>query len=194
MTRAASYGEAHRSPLDHLIASVRVRRVLPYIRRDTTLLDLGCGYRGDLLHRLEGYVRRGTGIDLSVDATATTKTITLLSGKVDAKLPLRTSSFGTATAMAIIEHVHHPEVMLSEIHRTLTPGGTVVITTPSRYGKPILELLAWLRVISRAEIADHKRYYEVATLTKALRAAGFRKVHVSHFGILYLNLLATGVK
>lgn len=68
----------------------------------------------------------------------------------------------------------------------------MVITTPSKQAKPVLELISLrLRLIDPAEILDHKRYYSPATLRRDIEAAGFRPeaVSVRRFE-LGLNLVA----
>lgn len=169
--------------LDNIIAYVRIAKVKKEIPNGSRLLDLGCGYNGDLLTSLKDYIREGGGIDLSVNPKSNLK-----QGRVDAQLPFADKSFDVVTALAIIEHVNDPEMMLSEILRVLKPSGMVLITTPSMAGKLPLELMAKLGIISREEISDHKRYYTRQSLILALKNAGFRSIRVNYFGIMYLNL------
>ncbi|ETD27881.1 class I SAM-dependent methyltransferase [Helicobacter canis] len=62
--------------------------------------------------------------------------------------------------LAVLEHLHHPQAMLEEIARVLKPNGILLLTVPSHLAKPVLEFLAFrLKIVSEAEIADHKRYY-----------------------------------
>ena len=117
-----------------------------------------------------------------------------MSGRVDQVLPLLDKTFEVVTALAIIEHVDNPEMMLAEIRRVLKPGGRVLVTTPALVGKHPLELLATLGLISREEIMDHKRYYTRVTLQQAMERAGLKQVRVKHFGIMWLNLFAEGVR
>lgn len=187
--RKLSFGQGKRSLLDKIIAYVRARKIKAEIPKGVKLLDLGCGYSGELIESLAGTIERGVGIDLSVE-----KKPWLIKGKVDSKLPLKDSQFGVVTALAIIEHVEYPEVMLSESKRVLKPGGKLLLTTPSHLGKLPLEIMAKIGIISQAEIADHKRYYTTQTLKAALKKAGFSKVEVGHFGILWLNLMAKATK
>ena len=43
----------------------------------------------------------------------------------------------------------------------LKPGGLLVLTVPSWRAKPVLEFLSFrLGIVSRAEIEDHKRYFD----------------------------------
>lgn len=189
--RHTAFGETQRSLLDRLIAWVRLRRILPYIPPNTSVLDLGCGYHGDLLQSLTPRIRRGVGIDLSVAPSPN-----LIAGRVDTKISLPSNSFEVITALAIIEHVQDPETMLRECYRLLKPGGKLLITTPSLYGKPVLEFMAFLHLISKVEIDDHKRYYTQTSLRQALIKAGFSKPHVTvqPFGLGYLNLFGAAVK
>ena len=187
--RHASFGENKRSVLDKLIAYVRLRQVKQVLGTGGSLLDLGCGYSGELIGSLgAGY--RAWGMDLRVDP----ENKSLVQGRVDERLPFADSSFDVVTALAIIEHVADPDKMLIEIHRVLKPGGKVLITTPSVMGKGLLELLARLRLISQTEIDDHKRYYTRETLMSAMVAGGLKHPEVKHFGILWLNLFGKGEK
>ena len=75
-------------------------------------------------------------------------------------LPFPNESFEVVTMLAVLEHLHHPHAMLQEIARVLKPSGALVLTVPSHAAKPVLEFLAFrLKIVSEAEIADHKRYY-----------------------------------
>lgn len=194
-TRSHSFGQNKQSWLDNFITQVRYKRIQKLIPPESRLLDLGCGYHGELLHALMSTIRHGLGIDLTTKQSSTKK-IKLLSAPVDSVLPAKSTSFDIVTSLAVIEHLDHPEVMLSEAHRVLRPGGKLILTTPSLYGKPILDFLAWLGLISRTEIHDHKRYYLRSSLSHALSGAGFdpAKISVRPFGILWLNILGVAVK
>jgi 2-polyprenyl-3-methyl-5-hydroxy-6-metoxy-1,4-benzoquinol methylase len=188
--RHLAFGESKRSWLDRIIAYVRIRAIKREIKKGAKLLDLGClGYNGELLQELSGQISGGTGIDLSVNPK--TK---LIKGRVDQKLPIASNTFDAISALAIIEHVDYPEIMLQESYRVLKPGGIVLITTPSLLGKLPLEIMAALGLISKTEIDDHKRYYTRSTLRQALMKAGYKQVKVKYFGILWLNLLAKATK
>lgn len=188
--RGASFGQSKRSLLDKLIMKVRLRKIAPLIPEGSAILDLGCGYRGELLMSIPR-ARRRVGIDLSI---ASDTELELIEGRVDMSLPFPDKTFEIVTALAIIEHVEDPTTMLSEIGRVLKPGGRVLITTPDLAGKLPLELMARLGLISREEIADHKRYYTRRALRQAMEQVGLEKVRVNHFGLMWMNLFAEGVK
>lgn len=194
--RNSAFGETKRSFLDNIITAVRFRKIGKLIPNKCQILDLGCGHEGELFRAVAERIQKGVGVDLSVtgDKSKIAKNCKLITGKVDEKLPFEDSSFDVVTALAIIEHVDDPGIMLSEIFRVLSPGGKLLITTPSLAGKGPLEIMAKMGIISREEIADHKRYYTQVSLTQALTKAGFNNVEVKHFGLIWMNLLGTGSK
>jgi len=56
---------------------------------------------------------------------------------------LESESMDLVCSLAVIEHLNSPDNYLSEIKRILRTGGTCIMTTPSVYGKPVLEFLAY---------------------------------------------------
>jgi len=161
--------------LEPLLRKMRIRRVLPYIRehRNCRLLDIGCGWDARFLKSVEPYIGAGVGVDFKapelVEGKIRTERLTLQDC-----LPYADSSFDLVTMLAVLEHLEQPEAILREIHRVLCPGGKLVLTVPSKAARPVLEFLAFrLGVVSRAEIADHKIYYDRDSLSLLLRLAGF---------------------
>ncbi len=55
----------------------------------------------------------------------------------------------------MVEHLHNWRQALREFRRV---ARNVVLTTPSIYGMPVLEVLAALRLVNVAHIRDHKHY------------------------------------
>lgn len=86
-------------------------------------------------------------------------------------LPFKNESFDIVIMLAVLEHLHYPESMLQEISRVLKPKGAAIITAPSHAAKPVLEFLAFkLHIVSEAEIADHKRYFNKRDLQQILES------------------------
>lgn len=194
MNRKNSWGENKTSLLDKIIENQRLNVVNKHIKNGTKMLDLGCGYEGKILFKFKNKIASGIGIDLSVGKGD--RKIKLLKGRVDRHLNIRTGSFDLITALAVIEHVDNPQKMLSESYRLLKRNGILILTTPSHHSKPLLELLAFnLNLISKDEILDHKRYYDLSTLKKDLVSAGFKnnKVLIKYFQI-GLNIVAVAKK
>ncbi len=92
-------------------------------------------------------------------------------------LPFRDGSFDIITAKHTLEHVDEPRRAMAELHRVLRPGGVALVIVPDaayfrlhvakrsgRYFHP--ERLGW----------QHHVYYDVNTLGRGLREAGFTVV------------------
>lgn len=163
--------------LEPLLRNMRMRKVLPYLKRypDCVLLDIGCGWEAKLLRSAEPHIRKGIGVDFKAPSLKSNKLETF-SLKLDKELPFADESFDIVTLMAVLEHLDQPECMVNEIDRVLRPGGVLLLTVPSWYAKPVLEFLSFrLGIVNKDEILDHKRYYnkadlfELFTLTKTLK-------------------------
>jgi len=72
-------------------------------------------------------------------------------------LPFDEKTFDLALSLAVVEHLNDPLFFLSELKRV---ARRVIITTPSPRAKPVLEFLAFLRLINRDHIKDHKHYLD----------------------------------
>lgn len=128
------------------------------------MLDIGCGWEAKLLIQFEPYIRSGVGVDFKAPNIKTEKLETHSIQLSDA-LPFESCSFDVVTMLAVLEHLDEPIKILREVERVLRPGGRLLLTVPSWYAKPVLELLAFrLGVINKDEIADHKTYYNKKNL------------------------------
>ena len=89
------------------------------------------------------------------------------------RLPFRSGTFETVVASEIIEHVGSPEAMMSECARVLTPGGTLIVTTPNPFCIP------WIVKGRKGPEAtwnpQHVAWFDGRTLANlAERAAGLK--------------------
>jgi SAM-dependent methyltransferase len=147
--------------LEPFLRNMRLRRVKAFVRdlHFPTLLDIGCGWEARLLKELEPYLSKGVGIDFKAPSIVTEKLETK-AVVLEKNLPFPSANFDIVTMVAVLEHFDYPENILGEISRILKPGGSLVITVPSCYAKPVLEFLSFrLKIISSDEIRDHKLYY-----------------------------------
>ncbi|MDD2914282.1 MAG: class I SAM-dependent methyltransferase [Gallionella sp.] len=147
--------------LESLLRQMRISKVLPSIRQypSCRMLDIGCGWEAKLLKTVEPHIAQGVGIDFKAPEIQSGK-IKTQKVMLDGKLPFANESFDVVTMLAVLEHLTQPVKIAHEIERILSPGGCLVVTVPSKIAKPILEFLAYkLRVVSEAEIRDHKAYY-----------------------------------
>jgi len=190
--RKFPYRQEDQSIVDKFIEHLRFGQVLPFIKSSTKVLDLGCGYDANFLSFIAKKIDFSVGIDLHPNLKLNHKKIKLIKGRVDAKLPVKSNQFDIVTSLAVIEHLKSPKTMLKEAKRVLKKGGVLIITTPSQTSKPILEFLSYkLKIVSKIEIADHKRYYNKISLIKELVDSGFHKnrINIRRFE-LGMNLLA----
>jgi SAM-dependent methyltransferase len=192
--RAESYGESGLTPVDRFGVWLSQRAILPHVRPDARVLDLGCGYDADLLRSLAPRIASGTGVDVSVgDAARATPKLTFVEGTLEEALPsFADGAFDLVTLISVLEHVWEPQDVLSAIHRVLAPGGTLLVNVPTWLGKGALELSAFRLGTSPAlEMDDHKNYYDRRDLWPLLVRAGFApsriKLRRHKFG---LNLFA----
>jgi ubiquinone/menaquinone biosynthesis C-methylase UbiE len=177
--------------LEPILRKLRIRRVLPVLRRFSKcrLLDVGCGWEARLLKSVEPYIESGVGVDFKAPDLKSEKLRTI-SVTLDDKLPFADCSFDVVTLMAVLEHLEKPLQILREIRRVLkkpgvsggVDGGILVGTVPSKAAKPVLEILSYrLKIVNEAEIRDHKRYFDKKDLVEIFAEAGFEKVRHRYF-------------
>ena len=178
MSRKA-YGQIKETTLDRFIKRLRHQKVFKHIPQGSYVVDIGCGYHGEFLTLISQRIKKGIGFDLKVSKKPKRQNIMLRRAKVDISIPAKNNSADVVTALAIIEHLDHPERFLKEIHRILKPNGMLLLTTPSKSSKALLEFLAFrLKVISQAEILDHKRYFNEQSLIDKLIKTGFEPQNI----------------
>lgn len=109
------------------LLNIQVRRRLPQITG--AVVDLGCGKRPfeeDILARASSYfgVDWGNSIhELRADLVA----------DLNARLPLESATADHVVSFEVLEHVAEPDVMLSEAHRILRPGGLLTLSVPFQW-------------------------------------------------------------
>jgi len=134
------------------------------------VLDIGCA-TGALLENLREHGWNVTGVEISPCAEY---------AKDERKLDVRNvpledsnfldSSFDVVLASHLIEHLNNPETFLAEVYRILKNDGYVFITTPNISGfQARLFGGRW-----RSAIFDHLYLFSKKTLSKMLKAAGFK--------------------
>ena len=95
-----------------------LRSYYPRARTQQSLaLDVGCGTKADqAICEFAGF--QYVGMDYYNDQA-------MLQGDAHA-LPFKDNSVELVVAMAVLEHIQHPVVMLREVHRVLQPGGRFI--------------------------------------------------------------------
>lgn len=196
--RKTSFGQHEMSLLDRVIFMLRKRQFREALGSPVALaVDLGSGYRAPLLRSLlkEGGVERGHAVDLSLDQSIFSDRLSGSEHDLNTDIiALKDDAADLVISLAIIEHLTDPVHHVKEAFRLLRPGKKLVLTTPSPYGKPLLEFLAYrLGVIDEAEIRDHKHYFHKKEIEELLVLAGFKGVNVRYF-LFGLNTIAVAEK
>ena len=85
--------------------------------------------------------------------------------------PLQNDTVDAVFLNAVLEHLDNPNEVIAEAARVLRPGGRIVMTTPTRMAKPVLEFLAYtLHVINEDEIREHKHYFNKSDINNLVAA------------------------
>jgi len=145
------------------------------------ILDIGCGSFPLFLEQAS--FREKFGIDqlvsdLEKDEWAR-RSVMLIQGDLDREpvLPFPDDHFDVVTMLAVFEHIEKPRLVptVSEICRVLRPGAIYVLTTPAWWTDPILSVLSRMRLVSHAEIEEHKGTHTRESIAEILFQAGFSR-------------------
>lgn len=159
---------------------------------DGLIVDFGCGLEPFFLEQ-STFVKK-IGLDKAVRRSNYNFSEQLLLICWDLAcsqyVPIKTNSANIVTMLAVFEHIEPLMLshMLREINRILVPGGHFIITTPAWWTDKILKLMAATRLVSRAEIEEHKDAYSMDRLTKIVaQVFDPETIEVGYFE-LYMNM------
>lgn len=175
-------------PLEMVIRKLRENRIRKLIPKNSALCDLGCGFHGKFLISMTEDLIYGLGVDWRVKSNKY-KNITFIKSNLEQKLKAKANTFDVVTCLAVLEHLNKPENLIKEAYRILKKDGLLIITTPSKLSKPILEFLSFkLGLIGYEHIKEHKHYFDRAELRTLLKNIGFKDIQTSSFEFGMNNL------
>lgn len=189
MPRKKVHSEEKEPILEKFLSWLRFRKIDKYIKPESVLLDLGCGFKGNFLKSVENKIARGVGLDISVEKNLYSAKLKLIEHNLNNPLSFLENEFDTFVFLANLEHLDEPKQVLAEIYRVLKPKGKLLLTAPSVYAKPVLEFLATIGFVSRQEIKDHKNYFNKKILLDLSRKSGFSFVQHKYFQMGMNNFL-----
>lgn len=162
------------SPLfSNYLLRKRVEMASPFITG--RILDVGCGVMLSVVdHRLfSSYV----GIDRHMEI------ITWLEGNYPDQQFLRLDfeneplpeigKFDTILLLAVIEHLSDPARLLGQLQTRLSPGGRIIITTPTPLGILVHAAGARMNLTYRSAAEEHKTRHSITRLKIMLTKTGF---------------------
>lgn len=178
--RTESFGQAHKlTPVDTFgvwLSAVQVKRRAGALA-GKRVGDFGCGFQATLSRTFLDEVAHLTLCDVALaEDLRQHEKVTALEGPLPATLSLvADASLDVVLCLSVLEHLDEPEETLAHFRRIVSPGGVVLLNVPSWRGKTFLELSAFrLGLSPRAEMDDHKMYYDPKDLWPMLVRAGFK--------------------
>lgn len=159
--------------LDYLIRTLRDHGV-----SSGRVLDIGSGY-GFLLQALESAGYEPHGVEVSPHAAEHSRRRSAAPVSVqraERPLPYPDETFTAITMLDVIEHLGDYRTTLDECHRTLLPGGVLLVVTLN--ARSLLRLLLGRRW-SWYQDATHEWMFSAGMLSTALREAGLAVVRLS---------------
>ncbi len=161
---------------------LRRRFLADHVRTSDRALDLGCG-SGDFTAVLAGAGADAVGVEVAAAAieraTSRHPELDFRLAPIEGPLPFEDCSFDLVWASEVIEHVADTARWLSEVRRVLTPGGRLLLSTPS-HGR----LRVAIGGIERFSdpLGDHLHLYTRVSLQTLLQEFGFEAISVRAVG------------
>jgi SAM-dependent methyltransferase len=158
-----------RTVIENVIAGMR----LPARAR---ILDAGCGSGRNMVE----LAHHGTVTGVELSHTSVTLAREREAGEVIEgsilEMPFAADSFDLAVTLDVIEHLEDDLGALRELRRTVTPGGSLLVTVPA---------YPWLWS-GHDEINHHYRRYTRRSLRQVAEQAGWEQVRTTYFNSLLL--------
>jgi SAM-dependent methyltransferase len=177
----------------------KANRLIPQVLRSGRILDIGCGTYPYFLSHTS--FQQKFAVDQLPLNPESARQFEIQFYSIDLnktpELPFRDDFFDAITLLAVVEHLDPASMarLFKETHRALSPGGTVIMTTPAAWSAGLLKTMARLGLVSATEIDEHAYAYTLPLLGWYFGQAGF-EMEKTRFGYFEfgLNMWATAVK
>jgi 2-polyprenyl-3-methyl-5-hydroxy-6-metoxy-1,4-benzoquinol methylase len=151
-----------------------LRLVGPLSGKDVA--DFGCGQQGGVSRSQIERVKSLTLVDVSLDPELkNAPRVRAIEGVLpDVLQRVPDQSLDVVICNNVVEHLWNRRALVTHIRRVLRARGVAFINVPSWRGKWFLETAAFrLSLTSRAEINDHKSYFDPRELWQLVIESGF---------------------
>ena len=140
--------------LDRLLRSWRIRKIRPYVRPGSSVLDIGC-HDGALFGSLSDQISRGIGIDPTLVRSETHGQFRFIADAFPSDL-LRSERFDVITLLAVLEHVESSELpRWREAFERPRPGRLCRRDGASPRVDQVLDVLTRFRLVAGMSIDEH---------------------------------------
>lgn len=151
---------------------IRVKDILSNVKKNSLVYDVGCnsGGIGSLLIKNKHCTVYGSELCQSLGRKASQKGLRMFIGWAE-ETSYKEEYFDYAVMTFILEHVIHPQVLMSETMRVLKKNGVIlghVPTASGDWGKQTI-----------GKHPEHLRAYSYQELKKLLHKSGLRKIQIS---------------
>jgi SAM-dependent methyltransferase len=146
-----------------------------FARRGGRILDVGSGY-GFFLGEMKARGWRAEGVELCPTGTAYCKGRFHVAVHPEPleEIGFEDNTFDVVTLFYVVEHVHDPRALLSEVNRILRPGGLLLMRWP--HTTPIVRTLGPLSTrLDLYHTPYHLHDFSPRTIGFLLSATGFDK-------------------
>lgn len=166
--------------LEPILRRLRFQAGKKYFNGRKNIFDFGCGphyglykYLIDQRIPFQSYV----GFDPLIRKSLKEKKC-----KIENEISKVNGKFDLVTMFAVLEHVPYPDFDFSFLKKITIPGSIVVLTTPTKLAKKILEFLSYkIGIVSRREIEEHQHYYTREEILAKFQNIGFELVDYELF-------------
>ncbi len=162
----------------------KFQKILARLNDNDSILEVGChtGYFTKLLLK-NGYTVEGLEINNAAVSVANADNLPVRLGDIESeetRAGLR--RYEVILLMDVLEHLRHPQEILSGLKRALKPNGKILVTGPNvAYWAMRKDLLKGTWQYRDAGILDrtHLHFYTATTWVQLLEESGFRATHLA---------------
>lgn len=90
---------------------------------------------------------------------------------------IKKRKYDLVSMFAVLEHLDYPDFDYKFIIDNIKPGGYLLITTPTKLAKNVLEFLSYkIGIVSKREIKEHKHYFNINEIKILFKKYGLKSV------------------